>query len=59
MTTKKLTLLKPHTDAGRDYQAGDPIEVDEATAKWLVDNEIAAALPGTTGKASTTAPAAG
>lgn len=37
----KLRLLKNHTDAGRDYQAGDEISVDETTAAWLVAHEIA------------------
>jgi len=31
----EVTLAKPHTHGGRDYQAGDKIEVTEAQRAWL------------------------
>ena len=40
-----VTLLKPHTDAGADYQPGDTLDVDEATAQWLIEHGVAEALP--------------
>jgi hypothetical protein len=36
----EITLVKPHTHAGKDHAAGDTLQVDEPTAKWLADNEI-------------------
>jgi len=36
-----VTLIKPHTHAGLDYQPGDTLDVDEATARWLNANGIA------------------
>ena len=36
----EVTLAKPHTHAGKDYDAGDKIKVDEPTAKWLADNQV-------------------
>jgi hypothetical protein len=38
-----VVLLKPHTDSGIDYQAGDSISVDAVTKQWLLDNSIIAA----------------
>lgn len=32
----KIELLKPHTHAGRDYQAGSQIELDKGAAEWLI-----------------------
>ena len=38
----KLKLLKPHTNAGVDYQVGDAVEIeDEACAAWLIDIGVA------------------
>ena len=31
----KYRLLHPHTHAGKQYAAGEEIEVDQATADWL------------------------
>lgn len=31
----KVTLLKNHTHAGKDYKAGETIEVREDQEKWL------------------------
>lgn len=38
--TEKVKLLKAHRHAGKDHPAGAEITVDEATAKWLRDNEV-------------------
>jgi len=40
-----VTLIKPHTDAGREYQPGDMLDVDEATARWLIEHGVAEAAP--------------
>lgn len=37
----KLILLQPHTDAGKEYDTGDSIEVDEGTAAKLIKQGIA------------------
>jgi hypothetical protein len=42
----KLKLLKPHTDAGVEYQAGDTMDVDEDTAQSLIDQGVAEAESG-------------
>ena len=36
-----LTLLRPHTHAGKAFSAGDLIDVPPATARWLIDHGIA------------------
>lgn len=36
----EIKLLKRHTDAGKDYGAGEVIKVDEPTARWLVTMQI-------------------
>jgi hypothetical protein len=38
----RVVLLRPHTHAGRLYGVRDRIEVDSATADWLVSHGIAA-----------------
>jgi hypothetical protein len=38
-----VKLLKPHTNAGTDYHAGDILDVDEATAQWLIEHGVAEA----------------
>jgi len=40
-----VTLLKPHTDAGTDYAPGEMLDVDEATARWLIEHGVAKAAP--------------
>lgn len=32
----KIELLKPHTHAGKDYPAGEVIELDKHAADWLI-----------------------
>ena len=41
----RVVLLRPHTHAGRLYGVRDRIEVDSATADWLVSQGIAALDP--------------
>lgn len=41
--TVKVTLAKPHTHEGVDYQAGQELDVDQVTAKWLADNHVTSA----------------
>ncbi|HYW05006.1 MAG TPA: hypothetical protein VFA86_13810 [Gammaproteobacteria bacterium] len=39
----KVQLKKPHTHAGRRYEAGDTIEVWDSQAEWLAGIGVAAA----------------
>jgi len=41
----KVELLKPHTDAGREYQPGAAIELSEQDAHWLIQTGTAKAAP--------------
>ena len=41
----RVVLLRPHTHAGKPYGVRDRIEVDSATADWLVSQGIAALDP--------------
>ena len=43
----RLVLTRPHTHAGKAFQAGDRIDVEAATADWLIAHGVAApdALP--------------
>ncbi len=36
-----IELIKPHTHAGVLYAAGGRIDVDEATARWLIERGVA------------------
>ena len=36
-----LELIKPHTHAGVRYAPGAHLDVDEATARWLIDHAVA------------------
>ena len=36
----KIELLKPHTDAGIEYQPGDTLELFEDQAKWLEQESV-------------------
>jgi len=38
-----VELLKPHTHAGRPCAPGDLLDVDEATARWLIEQGVAKA----------------
>lgn len=37
----KVKLLKPHTDAGRDYSVGDELWLHADIANWLIRIETA------------------
>ena len=41
MKKVKIKLEKPHTHAGKEYEAGDEIEVSERQAEWLEKIEAA------------------
>lgn len=36
-----LELMKPHTHAGVLHAAGSRLDVDEATARWLIERGVA------------------
>lgn len=36
-----IELLKPHTHAGVRYAPGAHLDIDEATARWLIDHAVA------------------
>lgn len=38
----RLVLRRPHTHAGKAFQAGDRIDVDATTADWLMAQGVAA-----------------
>ncbi len=40
----RIELLKTHTHAGKSYQPGERIDIDEAAAKWLIELEVAKAV---------------
>jgi hypothetical protein len=40
-----LVLTRPHTHAGKPCVPGDRIEVDAATADWLIAHDIATPEP--------------
>lgn len=35
--TATIELLKPHTDAGKDYLPGDRLTLSVQLAQWLID----------------------
>ena len=37
----EVELLKPHTPSGVLHAPGDTLELDDATARWLVDQGVA------------------
>jgi hypothetical protein len=41
----RVRLTRPHTHAGLAYAAGERIEVDAATAEWLVAHDVAVPDP--------------
>lgn len=38
-----IELLKPHTHAGKRHAAGDRLELNEASARWLIAQGVAKA----------------
>lgn len=45
MDTKRIELLKPHTDNGRDYPPGAKLTLDKGAADWLIALGVAQELP--------------
>lgn len=41
LTTTRVRLTRPHTHAGQTYAAGARIEVEAATAAWLLAQGMA------------------
>ncbi len=39
----KIELLKPHTHAGKRYPPGERLDLDEPSAKWLIELKVAKA----------------
>lgn len=35
--TVTIELIKPHTDAGKDYLPGDQLTLSAQLAQWLID----------------------
>ncbi|MEG1971312.1 MAG: hypothetical protein RR101_14465 [Burkholderiaceae bacterium] len=50
MSLKKVTLIKPHTHAGRAYPVAAEIDIDAADAAWLADAGVIAPVPAATTK---------
>lgn len=40
-----IKLTRPHTDAGKEYEAGDIITVDEPIGRWLIGMNIGVEAP--------------
>ena len=38
----RLVLNRPHTHAGKAFQAGDRIDIEATTASWLIAHGVAA-----------------
>ena len=43
----EVELLKPHTHSGVLHAPGDTLELDDATARWLVDQGAARPIEST------------
>ena len=52
----RIELLKPHRHAGRDYKAGQFLELPEDKADWLTAQEVA--KPASVAPSTPSAPAA-
>ncbi len=37
----EIELIKPHTHAGVLHASGDILQLDEATARWLIEQGVA------------------
>lgn len=42
-----IKLTQPHTDAGKEYEAGDIITVDEVIGLWMINMKIGVEAPKT------------
>ena len=48
MQTLSIELLKPHTHAGKRLAVGDRLDLNDASARWLIAQGVAkAATPAT------------
>ena len=52
----RIELLKPHRHAGREYKAGQFLELPEDKADWLIAQEVA--KPASVAPSTPSAPAA-
>ncbi len=41
----KIELLEPHIHAGKRHSPGECLDLDESSAKWLIDLKVAKAAP--------------
>lgn len=39
----RIELLKAHTHTGKPHQPGERLDLDESSAKWLIDRKVAKA----------------
>lgn len=39
----RIELLKAHTHGGKPHQPGERLDLDEASAKWLIELKVAKA----------------
>ncbi len=39
----RICLVKPHTHAGKRYPPGERLDLDETSAKWLIELKVAKA----------------
>jgi len=44
MPNLSIELLKPHTHAGKRYAAGDRLDLNDASARWLIAQGVAKAV---------------
>ena len=44
MQTLSIELLKPHTHAGKRLFVGDRLDLNDASARWLIDQGVAKAV---------------
>ncbi|NHN78566.1 hypothetical protein HA520_14980 [Azotobacter chroococcum] len=56
MATVTVTLVKPHTHAGRQYPAGAELRLSPSDAKYLLDRKVIAKLPAVTSTTDKEAP---
>ena len=40
----QIELLKPHTHAGQRFDVGDRLDLDDASARWLIEQGVARAV---------------
>ena len=50
MQTLSIELLKPHTHAGKRLAVGDRLDLNDASARWLIAQSVAKAATATDSK---------